>query len=195
MSPVAHSIEQSRLEIILLAAGVLVLVLFFGVFILVCVSLTHSNAPLSRHRATSWGGYWNERWDAGPSAPDQDEGVFHSVRRRSVSIAEEVRKKLTSLKQLLTLDMPDYDDFPRQRYIESTDSTPYNITTLNDGTDHGLSTLLLDDVSNWHDLLESPASSTGRDREGGIVTKRSERAMVHDDSCDLEAQDSDDSEH
>ncbi|EFY86764.1 hypothetical protein MAC_07168 [Metarhizium acridum CQMa 102] len=195
MSPATHSIEQSRLEIILLAAGVLVLVLFFGVFILVCVSLTHTNAPLSRNRATPWGGYWNERWDAGPLARGQDEGFFDNVRRRSVSIAEEVRKKLTILKQFLTLDMPDYGDVPRQRYIESTDSMLYNTTTLNDETDHGLSTHMLDDVSNWHDLLESPASSTGRDRKGGCVTKRPERAIVHGDSCDLEAQDSDDSEH
>ncbi|KAG8424372.1 hypothetical protein J3458_001169 [Metarhizium acridum] len=175
MSPATHSIEQSRLEIILLAAGVLVLVLFFGVFILVCVSLTHTNAPLSRNRATPWGGYWNERWDAGPLARGQDEGFFDN--------------------QFLTLDMPDYGDVPRQRYIESTDSMLYNTTTLNDETDHGLSTHMLDDVSNWHDLLESPASSTGRDRKGGCVKKRPERAIVHGDSCDLEAQDSDDSEH
>ncbi|TWU75778.1 hypothetical protein ED733_003406 [Metarhizium rileyi] len=169
MSYPAQSLEQSRLEIILLAAIVLVLVLLFGVFIL------------------------NERWDAGASTPYQDEGLLDNVRLRSVSIAEEIRKELTSLKQFMTPDILSREYAPSRRNIGNLDSALYNTTTLDETYDQSPEHML-DDMLNWHDFLESPASSTGRDWERDVVT-RSKRAVVHSDSCDLEAQDSDDSDH
>ncbi|KHN99682.1 uncharacterized protein MAM_02535 [Metarhizium album ARSEF 1941] len=195
MSYATRDMEQSRLEIILLAGGVLVLVLFLGVFILVCVRIAHSNSPLKRHRTEAWGGSWNERWDTGPSPPGQDEGVFGNVRQHSVSIAGDVRNELTGLERLMASDMADHDVVSWQRCIENdVDSVRHN-TTPGELDHHPSGHMLGDDVSNWYDLADSPGSSTGRDREGGIATKRPERAMVHGDSCDLEAQDSYDSEH
>lgn len=192
MSDTRRSLEQSRLEIILLATGVLVLVSLLGVVILICVSLKHPSRPLPRHTATAWGGSWNERWDAGPVEPYRDEGFFDNVLRRSVSIAEDVRKEVTNLKRLMTLNMVDHDTIPDQQNI----GNPLeDTTTIGEELERRLLEHDSDcDGSNWCDLLDSPASSTGRDRQSGTVTKRPERAIVHDDSCDLEAQESDDCE-
>lgn len=192
MSDTRHSLEESRLEIIVLATGVLVLVSLLGAVLLVCANLKHSSRPLARHDTTSWGGSWNERWDAGPSEPYRDEGFVDNVGRRSVSIAEDIRKELTSLKQLMTLNMLDHDAIPVQ---ENLGNLLEDTTTLSEEMARRFPEHDSDyDGSNWCDLLDSPASSTGRDRHSGTVTKRPERVIVHDDSCDLEAQDSDDCE-
>lgn len=194
MSPATHSLEQNRLEIILLAAGVLVLVLLFAMLIFVCVSLKMSSSPLARHKATAWGGSWNDRWDAGPSVPYRDENSHDNVRRRSVSIAEDIRKKLTSLKQLMTLNAPDHGITSTEQHISS---SLYNDATVNVGDTFPRSQHMLDnDGPSWHDL-DSPASSTGtgRYRDDVAVIKRPDRVIVHHDDCDLEAQDSEDSEH
>jgi hypothetical protein len=92
MSDTATSLEQRRLEIIVLATGVLILVLVLALLLFVCFSLKNSHLPPSRDRATTWGGSWNERWDARPPEQYQDENPFENVRRRGMSVAENMRR-------------------------------------------------------------------------------------------------------
>jgi hypothetical protein len=177
----------------LLAVGVFVLVLLFSVLILVCVALKHSRLPLAGHEATSWGGCWNERWDAGPSEPYQDDCFFDTVDRGSVSIATGFGKQLTNLKQPVVLNMPNCDTIPAEQITGESCYIPTQKTEEPDASSPGL--MMDDNGLNWHALPDSPTSSTGRSREVGTVTKRPERVASHNDSCDLEAQDSNNHAH
>ncbi|QPH02333.1 hypothetical protein C2857_006542 [Epichloe festucae Fl1] len=194
MSKTNHTLENGRLEIILLAAAVLVLVSLLAVLILVCVSLKQSHRPpISRH-ATAWGGSWSERWDAGPLEPYRDdENLFDRVRQRSTSIAEDAKRELTSLEKLVPLAIPNRDNVTDQRAADDSFSNTAGISR--EAGNQALEYTIDSDESDSGDL-ESPASSTStaRDQKVGTVTRRSERAVIHNDSCDLEAQSSEDSD-
>lgn len=194
MSKTNHTLENGRLEIILLAAAVLVLVSLLAVLVLVCVSLKQSHRPAVSRHATAWGGSWSERWDAGPLEPYRDdENLFDQVRRRSISVAEDVKRELTSLEKLVPLAIPNRDNAPGQRAADDSFSNTAGISR--EAGNQALEYIIDSDESDSGDL-ESPASSTStaREQKVGTVTRRSERAVVRYDSCDLEAQESEDSD-
>ncbi|GAO13114.1 uncharacterized protein UV8b_03503 [Ustilaginoidea virens] len=186
------NLEQSRMEIVLLAAGVLVLVSVLAVLVLICVALKHSKGPPRQHNSTAWGGSWSERWDAGPPTSYRDEAFDNNVRQPSVSITDDIRRELASLRQIVTLTEPNRGSFPVQ---DNTDPVPSRSDTTNGKTNNQLIEHSVDcDGTSWCDTQDSRASSTAREQESDTVIKRPERTVDHGETFDLEAQDSADSD-
>ncbi|KAG6230972.1 hypothetical protein E4U26_007459 [Claviceps purpurea] len=199
MSKPRPTLENSRLEIILLATAVFVLVSLLAILILVCVSLKHSqsNSPLADHTdthqthyetsyyGTAWGGSWSERWDAGPLRTYQDnENSCLLVRRRSASIEGDVRGKIANFKNLIPLQIPHKEDGIYQTAAD-TPITPAMAPDVGSQVLEGISP----DEPN-RDASLSSASSTAREQTFGTATRRLEKTVNQDGSFDLEAQDS-----
>lgn len=98
MAQLQRPLEESRLEIVILAAGILILVSLFGVLLLVCVSIKTprrtSDAEIGRHTA-KWGGHWHDGGQ--PTRELYVDDFVDAVRRRSASVAEEVKDEIQSL--------------------------------------------------------------------------------------------------
>ncbi|KAG5922490.1 hypothetical protein E4U61_005098 [Claviceps capensis] len=198
MSKPRPTLENSRLEIILLATAVFVLVSLLAILILVCVSLKHSqsNSPLADHTdthqthyetsyyGTAWGGSWSERWDAGPLRTYQyNEDSCLLVRRRSAPIEGGVRGEIANFKNLVPLQIPDKED-GIYRTVADTPITPAMAPDVGSQVLEGINP---DELN--RDASLSSASSTAREQTLGTATRRLEKFVNRDESFDLEAQD------
>lgn len=88
--------DAKRLEIVLVAIGILLLVSVFGIVILVCVGLQPARRRRSledSHKTAAWGGSWIQD-DRADDEPYRDETFLDSVRRRSVSLTENIQQDL-----------------------------------------------------------------------------------------------------
>ncbi|KAG6028350.1 hypothetical protein E4U40_001071 [Claviceps sp. LM458 group G5] len=203
MSKPSPTLENSRLEIILLATAVFILVSLLAILILVCVSLKHSqsNSPLADHTdthqthyetsyyGTAWGGSWSERWDAGPLRTYQDnENSCLLVRRRSAPIEGDVRGEIANFENLIPLQIPDKEDGIYQT-VADTPITPAMAPYVGSRVLEGINP----DEPN-RDASLSSASSTAREQTLGTATRRLEKTVNRDESFDLEAQDPEDLE-
>ncbi|KAG6039670.1 hypothetical protein E4U41_002304 [Claviceps citrina] len=189
MSKTSPTLDNSRLEIVILAAAVFILVSLLATLILVCVCLKHSQLPAENltdvHYGTAWGGSWSERWDAGPlRLYRDDEDFLDQVRRRSRSIAEEVRRELTGFEQLVPLRISDEESATD---LTVADAAAMVMGTVREAGSQASEDNTSPDESN-HSASESSASSTAREQTLGTATRRLERAD-HDEDCDSDAQD------
>ncbi|KAG5945241.1 hypothetical protein E4U53_006746 [Claviceps sorghi] len=189
MSKSSRTLDTRRLEIILLAIAVFVLVALLAILILVCFTLKHSHSsPPANHtdtpHGTAWGGSWSERWDAGPLSPYQDDEDFlHHVQGRGGTITEDVRREQTNFKDLVLL-LPDAGTAIDQRLAE----TANTIDAVPEVGGQACDCSVNPDGYN-RDVSESSASSTAREQTLGTTTRRLERAGSQDENFDLEAQD------
>lgn len=190
--PSPRSLESNKLEIELVAGGILVLVLVLGILLLLGVGF---KAPGREHdaehcqgsprRTTAQIGARENEWD--PRYRDEEDGTFFaSFRRRSQSIAEELRLELIGITRALSISgSPPVEQHP---------NGPGLIEKV-----RGLS--LDNAIGSWkkpdpavacHESSEiehSPISVTGREDNATQLQKRSSKGrneVVHD----LEAQES-----
>ncbi|KAG5994381.1 hypothetical protein E4U54_003114 [Claviceps lovelessii] len=191
MAKPSRTLETSRLEIILLAIAVFVLVALLAILILVCVSLKQSHSlPATdltdTHYGTAWGGSWSERWDAGPLRPyqDFDEDFLDHVRRQSEPLAEDVRRGLARFQNFLPLRIPSVGNVIDQRFAETANTAEMIPKVHSQALECNMSAEGFD-----RDVSESSASSTARESTLGTTTRRLERTVTHDEDFDLEAQD------
>lgn len=122
--------------------------------------------------------------------PYHDDRFLDTVKRRSVSLAEDIKREVTSLTQLMTATLPDNDA------IQINNDRPqslYNARLTEEHRQNETSITIDDEEATLRDDLDSPASSTGRDSKQSIPVHRPSQMPGHNTSCDLEAQDSDDS--
>ncbi|KAG5982520.1 hypothetical protein E4U55_001770 [Claviceps digitariae] len=193
MSKPSRTLETSRLEIILLAIAVFVLVALLAILILVCVTLKQSHSPpatnhTDTHYGTAWGGSWSERWDAGPLRPyHDDEDFLDHIRQQSKPVAEDVRRGHASFKNLVPLRIPDAGHVFDQRLADVVNTTE----TIPEVGGLASECNMNPDGFN-RDVSESSASSSAREQTLGTTTRRLERAVAHDEDFDLEAQDPED---
>lgn len=83
-----RSLEEIRLEIVLLASGVLVLVSLLGILIFISIGLTPPTRRYDNEKSfnsTAWGGGWDEEEDEALDEAYYDETFIDCVRRRSLS--------------------------------------------------------------------------------------------------------------
>ncbi|KAH8738029.1 hypothetical protein BGZ61DRAFT_471400 [Ilyonectria robusta] len=181
-----RSLEANRLEIVLIAAGILVLVSVLGILILLGVGLRPPAAAQDTEngqRWTAWGGAYNEPQDRGPIEPyhDCDNTFISSVRRGSRSLAEEFKQELRNLHFSFTSPGQQQNDSSISDQLQrfSMDST---LVPSGDSSDQDTA------CGSCCELIDSPLSATGREDELGGPRMRISRTAENATSSDLEAQ-------
>lgn len=190
--PSPRSLESNKLEIELVAGGILVLVLVLGVLLLLGVGF---KAPGREHdaehcqgsprRTTAQKGAQEDQWGS-HYRDEEDETLFTNFRRRSQSIAEELRLELIGISRALSISGS-----------SSTEQHPNGLGLINKV--RGLS--LDNAIVSWKksdpevicqessEVEHSPISVTGREDNATELQKRSSKGRneaIHD----LEAQES-----
>ncbi|EGX97010.1 hypothetical protein CCM_01669 [Cordyceps militaris CM01] len=102
MSAINRSLEQSRLEIMILAIGVLVLVSLLG--LIVFINLRFRPRGERKRQQNDYG--YNQK--PGPSSEKYKyhDTFLQSVRRRSISLADNAKREFASLTRRATLSVP-----------------------------------------------------------------------------------------
>ncbi|KIL88972.1 hypothetical protein FAVG1_07365 [Fusarium avenaceum] len=172
MTDTTRSVESATLEIILIAIVVLVLVLCLGLFLLGASLRTPRGTRDTENgqRETHWG-EWHQA-DQGDGAYHDDEASFiKSVRRRSQSLADELRLELNSLKRNLSLLT-----IPSRVRLESTntgEARRFSIDRLLSFSPP--SSELVTDCESCFEYLDSPLSATGREEDATGTQRRPTR--------------------
>ncbi|KAF7547158.1 hypothetical protein G7046_g9090 [Stylonectria norvegica] len=188
-----RSIETSRLEIVIIAAGVGVLVCVLGIIILTGIGLkspTSKNDTENCQRTTAWGGSWEEKSTRQPAEAyhDKDETFISSVRRRSQSLADELRQELNYLTRSLTASSISTAERRTSdqglAHKRRTSSLEYAVLSPRKASEPDLICEM-----GGESLLDSPISATGREDDPKTSRKRrSSRTAKAVTSYDLEAQ-------
>ncbi|KAM5351294.1 hypothetical protein ACJ41O_004017 [Fusarium nematophilum] len=185
-----RSLESNRLEIVLIAAGVLLLVSPLGILILMGVGFRPparggdaENGP----RSTAPGVMFCADHASASNEPfrDRNDSFINSVRRRSQSLAEEFKLELSNLKR----------NFPRlttssadQPEAQSLIDRVRRFSVANMLTFSPESSELITDCESCYEYLDSPLSATGRDEDAAGARRRASRTVEEAADCDLEAQ-------
>ncbi|GJN69060.1 hypothetical protein VFPFJ_05761 [Purpureocillium lilacinum] len=175
-------------EIIVIALSVLVLVALLG--FLITFNVTAGDLRPQRYRDT---GQWvNSRKEAARVIDAlQEESFIESVRRRSVTLAEDLKRELMSLKRKMSMSTPLLELEPRPEDLRVTNAL--QSFTLSPGLQ-----MTPTKSGDTQDVVEnrtrdSFALTTGRESLVAMERKRSTRSTSECASCDLEAQHDDDS--
>ncbi|KAI3577245.1 hypothetical protein IWW34DRAFT_626859 [Fusarium oxysporum f. sp. albedinis] len=169
--------NMPRLEIILIAIVVFVLVLFLAVFIVIGAGY---RTPRGTRDAKN--GQRETHWNMLHQA-DQGDGTYHdheasfikSVRRRSQSLAEELRLELINLKRNLSLLTT-----PSRSRLENTNTSGarrFSIDQLLRFSTN--SSELVTDCESCFEYLDSPLSATGRDEDAMGTQRRQIRPTMN----------------
>ncbi|KAF5669620.1 hypothetical protein FHETE_4860 [Fusarium heterosporum] len=175
MTGAARPMGLGRLEIVFIAIVVLVLVLLLGIFLLVRDGLRNSSEP----RDTEFGQretHWNilHQTGQGTRTCRNDEASFiKSVRRRSRSMADELRLELNNLRRNLTLLT-----IPSRSLVEGTNTggaQRLSIDQLSSFSSPNSESST--DCESCFEYLDSPLSATGREEDAaGTQRKRARMA-------------------
>ncbi|KAH6897225.1 hypothetical protein B0T10DRAFT_180273 [Thelonectria olida] len=163
-----RSIDAIRLEIVLIAAGVLLLVSIMGILILFGVGLRPPDAyryTVNGQRRTPWGAIYNAPNERRPTVPyrDTDDTLFTSIRRRSQSLATEIRNELGSLTHNFTTGMGSWPTSQQQEESTILDTLrSFNIDRVLSVSRHSSDA---DSCDTCSEFLNSPVSATGREDE------------------------------
>ncbi|CAM1505448.1 Fc.00g110850.m01.CDS01 [Cosmosporella sp. VM-42] len=191
----SRSLESNRLEIVLIAAGVLVLVSILGILILLGIGLEppppHQDAK-NCQRSTAWGGTWIEQeTQLVDPYHDEEETFIDYVRRKSKSMADEFKHELNSLTRGFTVSsgspavrLPKDLGIAGKLRKFSLDNALFSPRRQSDpemGCEGGC------------EVLESPVSVTGREDELKGHLRKSSRPARNPPDCNLEGQHVDDS--
>ncbi|KAF5233435.1 hypothetical protein FANTH_12551 [Fusarium anthophilum] len=177
MPDAKRSVDSDRLEIILIAIVVFVLVLLLAVFIVIGASY---RTPRGTRDAKNGQGetHWNTLHQ-----PDQGDGTYHdheasfikSVRRRSQSLAEELRLELINLKRNLSLLT-----IPSRSRLENTNTSGARRISIDQLLSFPTnSSELVTDCESCYEYLDSPLSATGRDEDAMGTQRRQIRPTVN----------------
>jgi hypothetical protein len=173
MTDATRSVDSARLEIILIAIVVFVLVLCLGIFLLGASLRTprRTRGTEDGQRETHWGEL--HQADQGDGAYHDDEASFiKSVRRRSQSLADELRLELNNLKRNLSLLT-----IPSRVQLESTntgEARRFSIDQLLSFSPP--SSELVTDCESCFEYLDSPLSATGREEDATGTQRRPTRS-------------------
>ncbi|KPM36748.1 hypothetical protein AK830_g9822 [Neonectria ditissima] len=194
MSDAYRSLEANRLEIVLIAAGILVLVSVLGILILLSVGARPPAIALDAEygqRWTPWGALYNEQQSRRAIEPyhDCNDTFLDTVRRQSHSLAKEFKQELSTL----TFSFASSGASPA-------DQQQHNCGIFDKLRRFSLGRILVpSENSSDHDtacdscseFLDSPLSATGREDDPSGPRMRLSRTGENATSCDLEAQDRD----
>lgn len=181
MTHAPRSLESTRVEIVLLAAGVLVLVCILGI-----VLLLGAGARSRRHRVDSEtcaphrdAQPWHDESSNGTSSEYTDDqvGFVDSVRRRSASLAGDLKKELEEMKKMTVAGSP--ADF-QTVWKEVEDGCARGLRKLSDDLSARLRRDSHHDVRHENDelLINVTETSTASARESGhpYARRRSSKA-------------------
>lgn len=171
MTDSTRSLDSARLEIILIAIVVFVLVVLLAVFILLGVSFRIPRGARDAEnvqRQTPWTSH---------SPTDQNDGAYcdneasfiKSVRRRSHSLAEELRLELVNLRRNLSLLK-----IPSRSRLGNTDTDGTRRLSIDQllSSFPSTSSELVKDYESCYDYLDSPLSATGREEDDTGTQRR-----------------------
>ncbi|KAK5989978.1 hypothetical protein PT974_08241 [Cladobotryum mycophilum] len=169
MPGLQRSLDDIRLEIVLIAARVLVLVSLLGILILMNVGFktpSRKQDSESYEAATGWRELYDDTQpDAQPITYHDDETFIESVRRRSLDLAEDFKRELSTF----------------TRKVSAPVWTGHSLNPPSAGSPE------------YHLLDSSAPPATGRDFELGGAKRRSIRAAETLLDRELEEQDESDS--
>lgn len=175
------SVEDSRLEITLLAFGILLMVSTFGIVLLACIGRQTSNY----HRSSEHGQYTTTK-RAGWDEMDRQSFVT-ALRRRSASLAAEVRREIGTLKsqtvRAVTLGHTMDGNHPAEKSLPRPSADGASLIR---GTK--MSLLLGRETESVATHFNTPSWTSGRLQGTEPVKHRSSHVGEEDTSCDLEAQ-------
>ncbi|EKJ78087.1 hypothetical protein NXS19_011649 [Fusarium pseudograminearum] len=166
-----RSLELARMEIIFVAFVVFVLVLLLAIFILLGASFRtprEAQDTENGQRQTPWtASYPTDQGDG--AYYDNETSFIKSVRRRSHSLAEELRLELVNLRRNLSLlTIPSRS---RTGYADTDDTRRLSIDQLLSSFP-STSSELVTDYESCYDYLESPVSATGREEDATGTQRR-----------------------
>jgi hypothetical protein len=178
-----QSIDATRLEIVLIAAGVLVLVSVMGIFILFGVGLRPPDAyryTVNGQRRTPWGAIYNAQSERRLTEPyhDTDETFFTAIRRQSQSLANEIKFELGSLTHNFTTGIGSWPTSQQQEESTILDTLRgFSIDGMRPASRHSSDA---DSCDTCSEFLNSPVLATGREDEphGARI-----RLISHDAKC------------
>lgn len=166
-----RSLDSTRLEIILIAIVAFVLVLILAIAILLGASLRTPRGAQdteNAQRQTPWTA--SHPTDQGDGAYHDNEASFiKSVRRRSRSVAEELRLELNSLRRNLA-----FLTIPSRSRRETTHRGGTGRLSIDQllGSFPSTSSELVTDYESCYDYLDSPLSATGREEDANGTQRR-----------------------
>jgi hypothetical protein len=166
-----RSLESTRMEIVLIAFVVFVLVLLLAIFILLGASFrTPRGAQDTENgqRQTPWtASYPTDQSDG--AYRDNEASFINSVRRRSHSLAEELRLELVNLRRNLSLLT-----IPSRSRMENADTGGTQRLSIDQllSSFPSNSSELVTDYESCYDYLESPVSATGREEDATGTQRR-----------------------
>ncbi|SPJ73588.1 uncharacterized protein FTOL_03318 [Fusarium torulosum] len=172
MTDATRSVDSARLEIILIAIVVFVLVLCLGTFLLGASLRTPRGTRDTENgqRETHWGVLHQANQGDG-TYHDDEVSFIKSVRRRSQSLADELRLELNSLKRNLSLlTIPSKT---RLESINSGEARRFSIDQLLSFSSP--SSELATDCESCFEYLDSPLSATGREEDATGTQRRPTR--------------------
>ncbi|KAF7544709.1 hypothetical protein G7Z17_g9739 [Cylindrodendrum hubeiense] len=184
MSDGHRTLESNRLEIVLIAAGILILVSVMGILILLGVGLrpppTAQDAE-NGQRWTAWGGAYNEQQDYRTTElyHDRDNTFIGSVRRGSRSLAEEFKQELSNLQFSFASSQQQQNDtsiFDKLRRF----SLDNALVQPGDCSDQDTA------CGSCSELIDSPLSATGREDDLSGPRMRTSRTAENATGSDLE---------
>ncbi|KAF4343058.1 hypothetical protein FBEOM_3038 [Fusarium beomiforme] len=172
-----RSVDSTRLEIILIAIVVFVLVLLLAVFIVIGTSFRtpRGNRDAKDGQRET---HWNTLHPVG-----QGDGTYHdheasfikSVRRRSQSLAEELRLELINLKRNLSLLT-----IPSRGRLENTNTNGTRRFSIDQLLSFSTSSSEpVTDCESCYEYLDSPLSATGREEDAMGTQRRPVRPTVN----------------
>ncbi|KAM0218877.1 hypothetical protein ACHAQI_001197 [Fusarium lateritium] len=180
MTEATRSVDSARLEIILIAIVVFILVLCLGISLLGASLRTPRGTRDTENgqRETHWGELYQA--DQGDGAYHDDEASFiKSVRRRSQSLADELRLELNNLKRnLSSLATPSRI---RLESINSGESRRFSTDQLLSFSSP--SSELVTDCESCFEYLDSPLSATGREEDASGTQRRPTRPAGNAAGC------------
>ncbi|KAF4457452.1 hypothetical protein F53441_502 [Fusarium austroafricanum] len=172
MPDVKRSIDSARLEIILIAVVVFVLVLLLAVFVMIGAGFRTSRGARDAKNGQREM-HWNELHHVarGDGTYNGHEASFiKSVRRRSQSLAEELRLELINLKRNLSLLA-----IPLSR-AENTNTGGARRFSIDQLLRFSSPTSeLVTDCESCYEYLDSPLSATGREEDATGTQRRPSR--------------------
>lgn len=175
----SRSLETSRMEIMFIAAGVLMLVSLMGIFILLGVGLRPPSAyryTIRSQRRTPWGAFYSSS-----SSHDHDQrrftapyrdvdsttatttNFFGGIRSHSQTLATEIRNELNSLTQNLAAGMASWSASQRSEDSHMLEALrKFSLEKPGRAQRHCSD---VDSCDTCSDFLNSPVSVSGREDE------------------------------
>lgn len=171
MTDSTRSLDSARLEIILIAIVVFVLVVLLAVFILLGVSFRIPQGARDTEiaqRQTPWT-VPNPTDQSDRAYRDNEASFIKSVRRRSHSLAEELRLELVNLRRNLSLLR-----IPSRNRPGNTDTDGTRRLSIDQllSSFPSTSSELVKDYESCYDYLDSPLSATGRGEDDAGTQRR-----------------------